>query len=71
MHIGEQIKKELKQQERTVVWLSRKLNCNRQNIYDIFRRSTIDTELLLRISLILHFNFFTLYDDEYLLRNNL
>ena len=65
MHIGEQIQKELRRQERTVAWLARKLNCNRQNVYDIFKRTTIDTELLLRISIILHRNFFTLYNQEY------
>ena len=65
MHIGEQIQKELRRQERTVTWLARKLCCNRQNVYDIFRRATIDTELLLRISLALEFNFFTLYYKEY------
>ena len=48
-----------------MTWLARKLCCNRQNVYDIFRRATIDTELLLRISLALEFNFFTLYYKEY------
>ena len=65
MHIGEHIKSELQRQERTVVWFARKLSCNRQNVYDIFRRNTIDTELLLRISLALHTNFFELYHKEY------
>ena len=65
MHIGENIQKELKKQERTVTWFAHKLNCNRQNVYDIFKRSTIDSELLLRISIILEHNFFTLYNKEY------
>ena len=65
MHIGEHIEKELRQQERSVTWLAKKLCCNRQNVYDIFKRSTIDTELLLRISLILQKNFFLLYSNEY------
>ena len=65
MVIGELIQQELRRQERTVSWFARKLNCNRSNVYDIFRRSTIDTELLLRISIVLNNNFFELYNKEF------
>lgn len=65
IHIGEHIRAELKSQERTVTWLARGVNCNRQNVYDIFKRNTIDTELLMRISLLLHRNFFQVYHAEY------
>ena len=65
MQIGVLIREELCRQERTVAWFARKLSCNRQNIYDIFKRTTIDTELLMRISLVLHVNFFELYSQEY------
>ncbi|MBR6606800.1 MAG: hypothetical protein IKK92_13215, partial [Prevotella sp.] len=50
LHIGTLIKAELENQERTVSWFARKLNCDRSNVYKLFKRSTIDTELLLRIS---------------------
>lgn len=56
--LGLMIRTELKRQERTVAWLARKLNCDRTNIYDIFKRRSIDTELLLRISIVLKVNFF-------------
>lgn len=59
--IGKSIEYELRNQERSVVWLARKLNCNRTNIYKIFNRSTIDTELLLRIGNVLQRNFFEEY----------
>lgn len=61
LHIGSQIKKELERQERTVSWFARKLCCDRSNVYKLFKRSTIDTELLLRVSQILHYDFFELY----------
>lgn len=64
IHIGKIIECELKRQERTVSWFARKLYCDRSNVYDIFKRRSIDTELLLRISLILNYNFFALYDNE-------
>lgn len=58
MHIGQRIEQELRRQERTVTWLARKIHCNRQNIYDIFRRESIDTTLLQRISHALSHDFF-------------
>ena len=41
-----------------VTWFAAQLNCDRRNIYDIFRRPTIDTQLLAQISLVLNHNFF-------------
>lgn len=62
--IGKIIEEELRNQERSVVWLSRKLNCNRTNVYKIFNRTSIDTELLLKISNILKRNFFEVYTSQ-------
>lgn len=45
-------------------WFARQLNCNRSNIYDIFNRPTLDTELLRRISIILHHDFFRDLSDH-------
>ena len=59
--IGTLIQQELKNQERTVSWLARKLDCDRTNVYNIFRRQDIDTELLMRISVILHRDFFAIF----------
>ena len=57
-HIGQIIEKELHRQERSVTWFARRLYCDRTNVYNIFRRQSLDTELLLRISIILEYNFF-------------
>lgn len=59
--IGKLIKDELKTQQKSVVWLSQGLGCNRTNIYKIFNRHSIDAELLLRISRVLGRNFFEPY----------
>ncbi len=61
--IGQLIKEELSRQGRTVTWLARKINCDRRNIYNVFARTYIDTELLLRISLALHTDFFVYYSN--------
>ena len=56
--IGELIKRELSRQERTVVWFANRLSCDRTNVYRIFSKSSLDTELLARISIVLGHNFF-------------
>lgn len=60
MNIGEVIKSrfDLEPKTHTVAWFARQLNCHRVNVYDIFRRNTIDTQLLMRISYVLQYNFF-------------
>lgn len=58
IHIGELIKARLAQVERSPGWLAKKINCDRTNIYKIFQRPSIDTELLARISKALDYDFF-------------
>jgi len=65
MHIGQLIKQELEAQGRTVVWFARNMSYSRTNIYKIFERSSIDTDVLMRISALLEVDFFKVY-SEYL-----
>lgn len=65
MHIGQLIKQELEDQGRTVVWLARHMSYSRTNIYKIFDRSTIDTDVLMRISTLLGRDFFKDYSEEW------
>ena len=63
-HIGQIIREELKLQGRTVTWLAKAINCDRTNIYNIFERESIDTNLLARISKALNRNFFEILTQE-------
>ncbi|MBE6319275.1 MAG: XRE family transcriptional regulator [Bacteroidales bacterium] len=65
VHIGQLIKQELERQERSPLWLAKKINCTRPNIYHIFNSPSINTLILLRISIVLNYNFFEYYYDEY------
>ena len=56
--IGILIKEELLRQERGISWFARKLSCDRSNVYRLFQRRSIDTDLLTRISLLLGHDFF-------------
>lgn len=58
IHLGTMIKRELKAQGRSVVWLARMINMERTSIYKIFERNSIDVGLLVRISLVMNHDFF-------------
>jgi hypothetical protein len=65
IHVGklvESVFRKLKKEHReyTVTWLAEKMYCGRRNIYNIFERETLDTNVLTRLSMVLHHNF---YDD--------
>lgn len=64
MHIGKLIRKEVNNQGKTVVWLANQLSCSRTNVYKIYGRPYIDTSVLLRISLVLNYDFFALYSEK-------
>ncbi len=57
--IGKLIQEELKNQERSVSWFARKLFCDRSNVYRLFQKESIDTDLLMRISVLLNRDFFS------------
>ena len=65
IHIGQAIEAELKNQERTVSWLSRRLDCDRTKIYQIFHKPAIKTDMLMQISLVLNKNFFKMLEEDY------
>jgi hypothetical protein len=51
----------VKEEGRTASWLAQKLNCDRTNVYKIFRKPSIDMAQLLHISIVLNFDFFSCY----------
>lgn len=67
--IGKLIKEELQAQERSVSWFARKLHLDRSNVYRLFQKNSIDTDLLSRISIILGRNFFEPLSDNIRERN--
>ena len=64
IHIGKIIEKEFYRQGRSVSWFANKLCCDRTNVYNIFKRESIDTALLIKISRTLGHNFFAYYMED-------
>lgn len=57
--IGEKIKDVVKRRKIPITEFARKINCQRNNVYDIFHRSKIDIVQLKQISKVLQHNFFS------------
>lgn len=64
IHIGHLIQGQLKADQRSVGWLAREIGCTRNHLYKIFRKHSLDSDLLLRISKAMQFNFFRYYTAE-------
>ena len=64
MHIGQLIKQQMDKQGKTVSWLARELSYCRTNVYKIYEKKSIDTDLLLRISSLLRYDFFRIYSQK-------
>ena len=48
----------MQKQGRRAVWLAEQLGCHRNNVYLIYSRSWIDTEMLMKIATALRHDFF-------------
>ena len=66
IHIGHLIREQLKADDRSVSWLAREIHCTRNNVYKIFNKPSLDSDLILKISIAMQFNFFQYYTAEFL-----
>lgn len=61
VHIGKKIKQHVSIRKISVAHFAIKINTNRNNVYNIFTRQSIDTALLYKICIILSHDFFQYY----------
>lgn len=64
VHIGETIKRLIKENGFKVKHVADFLNISESTLYDIYRRTTIDVDKLIRFSQLLNKNLFLYYLDE-------
>lgn len=57
IHIGSIIRQKLEESALSISEFANRINRTRPTVYDIFTRKSIDTELLLKISEVLEYNF--------------
>ena len=63
-HFGNLIRGVLKERNLTVAWLARQVNCDGSNFSKKLKDNNVDRFLLLRISDVLHVDFFKSYCEE-------
>jgi len=64
IHIGEIIKNKMEVEGKKVSWLAKNINCHRNSVYRIYNQEHLYSELLLKISVILQYNFFSHYCEH-------
>lgn len=64
VHIGEKVKKRAKELRIGPTELAGLINTSRQNIAGIYRRPSLDSQLLYDLSKALDYNFFSFYDTS-------
>ena len=62
--IGRLIENRVKELGMAKAEFARRINTSPQNVNDLFKRKSIDTEFLAEISKVLDFNFFTLLGED-------
>jgi predicted transcriptional regulator len=63
VHIGKCIKKRLKERNISISDFSGLLHTDKSNVYRLFQKKDINTEMLIRISNLLNYNFFAEFID--------
>lgn len=64
IHVGELIRERLKEEGKSVVWLAQELGCHRTNVYNIFEKNSLDTNILRRVSIVMQHNFFDYLQED-------
>lgn len=65
IHIGREIRHVMTARHITASWLAGRLFCDRTNVYKLFRRKSVDTETLFKISVLLRHDFFAVYSGAF------
>ena len=64
IHIGEKIRLKAKELKIGPTEIGRRIDSTKQNVLGIFKRESVDTNLLKKISIALHYDFFTYYIED-------
>jgi len=70
VHIGQKIEEVIHELNMPITEFASRINKSRTVIYNIFKRQTIDTGLLYKISEVLEYNFFKLYFEAGAMAND-
>ncbi len=57
IHFGQAVREKIREHGMSVAEFARRINCSRNNAYNIFKRQYIDLKLLQTISVVLQYDF--------------
>ena len=63
IHIGQNIREELRRQDHTNEWLAERIHVHSRTVQKIFAKNSIDTQQLLAISQAMDVDFFSIYSQ--------
>jgi plasmid maintenance system antidote protein VapI len=63
IHIGEIIRQQLKEEGRSIVWLSKQINCDSSNLCKLLNQNSFYTDQLYRISVALKTDYFGIFSE--------
>ena len=63
IHIGELITQKLEEEKLSVRWLAYKVDRDPSNLHKILKKKSMDSDLIQRISEVLHYDFFQYYSS--------
>lgn len=64
VHIGKKIKERTRELGIRPVDLAERLNTSKQNMYGIFKRTSVDTDMLIQLSKLLDYDFFACFQKN-------
>ncbi|HEY0679630.1 MAG TPA: hypothetical protein VGD17_15200 [Chitinophagaceae bacterium] len=64
IHIGQLIKEKVTEKRLSQEALGKMINTTKQNVGNIYKRRSIDTQLLLKLCIVLEYNFFEAFYSE-------
>lgn len=70
IHIGNLIRDELRRQGHTNAWLAERIGVTERTLQRIYNKASIDSQQLLRISVVLHVDFSVFYSNAYAAMTN-
>lgn len=64
MHIGQRIKQVMAEKKVSVIMAANTIKCERTNVYNVFERQDINTNLLRKFCVLLNHDFFKEFSEE-------
>lgn len=70
IHLGTLVRRKMRERGISINEFAKAIHCDRTNVYNIFKRKSMDVQLVVRISNALNYDFLQYYHQEINNKNN-